>query len=329
VGDSATYPGVARPIVQGINEQVSGLITLLKGITDLPPTLYNSETREFVWGPFDDENSQLQGDTAGVYVREHVEAGADFRFTYVLFRGIGTDEATFAPVIWGGANPDAAGEEYGSGVILWDFEANKAFEDLRNPLQGALTRGRFVALYIHGPDGDQPTTINTIVLASFHNFIPEETPNEAPINLDHLYGHVEDTAENLTFDFVDIAAQGDVQENADAGVLLENLSLRLASVNGGIGRAEVVASGGDLQGATFIGTECWNAMVNRTYFQMDATGLDADGGVTSVETEGAPEDCVGPFSQSLTELNVPSLDSVDPALLAALRGAAQNGIPSE
>ena len=60
-----------------------------------------------------------------------------------------------------------------------------------------------------------------------------ENPDALPINLDHLYGHVNDTANSVVYDFVDIQAQANIH-NESANVL-EDLSLRLAFVNGGIG----------------------------------------------------------------------------------------------
>jgi hypothetical protein len=216
--------------------------------------------------------------------------------------------------------------DYGSGVTLWDFEANKAFEDTHNASHGALTRGRFVALYMKGPDETVATKINTVVLANLFQFVPAENPTNSPVTLDHLYGHVNDTVANMTFDFVDIQAAADVHQNADAGVTLEDLGVRLVFVNGGMGRGEANVSGGDLGNATLRGVECWDAMVKRSYYDLSATGVDADGGITSVSTEGTLAAC-GAFTATLDALGVPSLASVDPDLVNALRNAAATGIP--
>ncbi|MBI5498484.1 MAG: hypothetical protein HY904_26015 [Deltaproteobacteria bacterium] len=327
LGADAEYPAMARPIVLGINGQITALVNALRNLADnLEPTVYNSETHEFLWGPLPDNDSPLAGDSVEVYVRENVPQGdKPFRYEYALLRGMGTDQATFRMVIWGGANPDATNEDYGSGVTLWDFEANKAWLDVNAPAHGTVTRGRFVALYIRGPDQQTPTNVNTIVLANLHAFVPEDNPTAAPVTLDHLYGHVQDTVASHTVDFVDIAATGDIMKT-DGGVVDETLDIRLAFFNAGLGRGEATVTGGDLGTSVLNGVECWDATVNRTYYDLQAdTGADA--GPTTILTEGTVDACGATFSQTLDALHVPSLAAVDAALLQALRNAAANGIP--
>src|SRR5690606_5509963 len=104
------------------------------------------------------------------YIRDAGE-GADFRYHYALLRGVSNDVSTLAPVIWGGANPDATDPDRGSGITLWDFEANYAWEEANNPNFGnePLDRGRFVTLYGAGPDENDPNSEVALVLASFRN----------------------------------------------------------------------------------------------------------------------------------------------------------------
>ena len=122
VGEAALYPQWSWPLVRGVNQAVANMIGLLETVMEHPPTLYNSETQEFWWGPW--PNDDAAGYVA-VYIKDNGD-GADFRYTYALIRGIGRDLANLTPVVWGGANPGPDDSDYGSGITLWDFEANAA-----------------------------------------------------------------------------------------------------------------------------------------------------------------------------------------------------------
>ncbi len=320
MGDPALYPNVSWPIVQGINGSVSNLITVLEMIVATPPTLYNSETAEFVWGPW--PNDDGVGYVAA-YIKDTGEAG-DFRYTYALLRGASNDLATLTPVIWGGATPDPANKDNGVGVTLWDFEANRAFEEANDPNfdPTAGDRGRFAALFGAGPDEDDPEARLTFVVAVFRDFVPADNAGEAPIDLDYLYGRYESQTHSL--DFIDFETQVDVDEPADG--IREDLGIRMAFYDEGTGRAEADAANGSLavnQVAT--GIECWDTSINRTYLQFD---ISETGSMMETYTEGSAENC-GEFNATLSDLEIPSLQDIDPELLAALDDVATNGVPTE
>jgi hypothetical protein len=337
IGETAEYPQFAAPIVEGINQHISGIVDGLRAITDTEPTIYNSETLEFVWGPYDNDDSELADDKVLVYIKDEGE-DADFRYGYALARGIGNDLSTYAPVIWGGAKPDPANEDHGVGVTLWDFEANRVWEDEHNPEHGDLTQGRFAALYMKGLDADNENNETTVVLASLRGIVSEDDPTAQPIDFDHLYGHVEiadpATTEPVgieTFDFVSLEMNADFHPEGNPDGNQELLVLDVVALDAGIGRGEVTVSGGTLDDvgeafAAFDGTECWDATVAQTYLELVATA--DDGAETVVQTDGALEDC-GVFATSLVDLGVPSLDTIPQDLRAALASAAENGIAGE
>ncbi|MEW5854081.1 MAG: hypothetical protein AB2A00_35225 [Myxococcota bacterium] len=334
VGAPAEYPEHAKPIVQGINGSVRFIIETLKAITDQQPTVYNSETLEFVWGPHENEDSAAPANDKWMVYAKDEGTGADFRYTWAILRGIGNDTATYAPVIWGGANPDAdeSNDEYGSGVILWDFEANFAWEEEHNPGHGDLDRGRYITLYARGPDEQDATKVNTFVVAAFRNFIPRDNPTAQAADLDYLYGHVQATDHG--FSFVDFNITGDIHTPATDGgtpsTLQETLGLRLAFFNNGIGRGEARLTGGDVEAEGWTageGVECWGDNVERLYFELNAQGGDA--GTVQVAKEGELTDCHDVFEQSLDALNIPSLADVPAEMMAALDAVATNGIPQE
>jgi hypothetical protein len=319
VGDPALYPNGSYDIAIGINGAVAGIITILDTVTSIEPTIFNSETNEFVWGPYPNEDGI---GFVAAYIRE-AAPDADFRFEYALLRGIDNDIANLTPVIWGGASPDPSNEDYGVGVTLWDFEANRAFEELHNPdfANLVLDRGRFVALYAKGPDENNPAADVAFVLASFRAFVPQDNPMAAPADLDYFYGRFEG---DITVDFLDYETAFDVSEPADG--LAENIGVRMAFLNEGTGRAEADAAGGSLtETQQGLAVECWNAAIQQSYISFQV--LDNGAPIASAE-EGNVADC-GLFTASLSELGVPSLDDVDPALRAALDEVATNGIPAQ
>ena len=320
VGDDAIYPSSSYDIVIGINGAVSGIIQLMEEVVMLPPTVFNSETKEFVWGPWDNEDGIGY---VAAYIRDAGE-GEDFRYQYALLRGIDNDLANMQPVIWGGATPDANNADHGAGITLWDFEANRAFEEANNPDYAnlALDQGRFVALYSKGYDENDANAEVAFVLATFRNFVPQDQPEQAPADLDYFYGRYSDA--EMTGDFLDWEAGIDVSEPADG--VAEDVGVRMLFLNEGTGRAEADAVGGSLADNEEVNvTECWDDAINQTYLLAERV---ADGTPAESYTEGTVEGC-GPFQSSLSELGIPSLDDVDPALRAALDDVAQNGIPAE
>jgi hypothetical protein len=319
LGDPALFPTASWDIVQGINGSVTGIVTVMRTIVDQPPTLFNSATQEFFWGPY--PNDDGYGYVAA-YIRD-AGAGEDFRYHYALLRGASNDVATLSPVIWGGANPDASNPDRGSGITLWDFEANYAWEQANNPDAASLVldRGRFVTLYGAGPDQTNPANEVGIILASFRNFVSKDDPTAEPANLDYFYGRF--VTPNLTIDFLDYELALDVSDPADG--IAENVGVRMAFLNAGAGRAEADAVGGSLTAEQSVSAiECWDVTLSESYLRFDFT----DGAGTVTAEDGTLANC-NLFQASLDEMGVPSLDDVDPALRAALEYIAQNGVPAE
>jgi hypothetical protein len=318
VGDPAMFPTGSQEIVLGINGAVVGIVETMRAIVETEPTVYNSATREFLWGPYPNKDGF---GTVAAYIKDAGE-GSDFRYHYALLRGTSNDVATMKPVIWGGATPDPENKDYGYGVTLWDFEANRAFEEANNPdfASLALDRGRFVAVYGKGADANGEAAL---VVSVFRGFVPKDKPQNAPGDLDYFYGRVTDSAN--TIDFVDWQSSFNVDDDP-ARPASEDVSVRMAFLNEGTGRAEAEASNGDLmasQKAAMV--ECWSPALVETYlsFTTSTNGVE-DGSVT----DGDIANC-GLFKSTFAELKVPALADVDPALMTALDNVAKNGAPAE
>lgn len=316
IGDPAVLPKGSKDIVVGINGSVGHIVDTMKAIVNTPPSIYDSSTKEFLWGPFPNENGV---GTVAAYIKDQGE-GKDFRYAYALLRGADNDVAKMSPVIWGGANPDPDTEDHGSGITLWDFEANYAFEQANNPnaANEALERGRFVAVYGKGKS-DNGTF--GIVLSVLRGFVPKENPNGTPADLDYFYGRFADATNQV--DFVNWAGNIDIS-NDPAKPAAENVNVQLAFFNEGTGRGEASASGGDLaMGQSAEVVECWDKAIGRQFLSFESFTNGVSDGAPA--TEGQAASC-GYFQKSLAELGIPSLDSVDPALKAALDEVATNGI---
>jgi hypothetical protein len=317
IGDPAVLATGSRDIVDGINGSVGGIIETMKTIVATEPTIYNSETKEFVWGPYKSEDGV---GTVAAYIKDQGD-GADFRYGYALLRGVDNDLAKMSPVIWGGATPDPNTEDHGAGVTLWDFEANFAFETANNPdvANTPLDRGRFVAVYGKGQNEKGEFGV---VLAALRNFVPKDKPKNAPANIDYFYGQFDDGTNQV--DFVDYAGNVDISDDP-AQTAAENINVHLAFFNEGTGRGEASVSGGDLaMGQTGDMVECWDKAIAQSYVSFATSTNGTPDGAPAVEGELA---ACGFFQASLSELGVPSLDDVDAELKAALDDVATNGIP--
>ena len=235
------------------------------------------------------------------------------------------------PVIFGGANPDddddSEREDLGQGVILWDFVANQAFLAANPELGASPTQGRFAAGYHRGIEDDGEVV--TIVLSSFRGFVAAEEPDAPPADMDYLYGHVE--AASATYDFIDLHVLGEVHTpEGSSSSELEQLDMRLAFIDRGVGRAEVLVSGSDIQNETYDAlefVECWDDAVAQTYLR--TTPLTDNGDRLTASVDGEVSGCVAPFSRSLDELDIPDLDDLDDDIRDALADLAANGLPAQ
>ena len=313
VGDPALYPNASYDIIVGINGAVTGVVQLLDTIGSVEPTLYNSATGEFFWGPW--ENDDGAGYVAA-YIRE-AAPGSDFRFEYAFMRGTDNDLANMRPIVWGAASPDPNNDDHGVGLTVWDFEADYQFEvDFGNG--GANNdRGRFATLWAQGPDENEPEATVSIIVAVFRDFVPQDSPGAEPADLDYLFGRF--AMDGQAIDFIDWEADMDVSEPVDG--LAESVGVRMVFLNEGAGRAEADATGGSLAvGDSWNGVECWDNAIDRTYLNFEVTGSQP-----ASYTEGELVGC-DLFQATLAESNVPSLQDLPAEIYNGLIELAEGGL---
>lgn len=305
-----------------INAPAKAVIAALEALTSIKPTLYDSEKKQFVWGPFDNDDGHGK---VLVYIQKN-PSDSDFTYGYALVRLDGEDLSTGAPVIWGGATPlgeaDDEGDRSGNGVTLWDFEANRKFEEQYDPdfdPEAAVDRGRFVMLFGRNDEDGARFKFNVAV---FRNFVSKDGERPDPVDIDYFYGHFKGEDGTLV-DFVDWSMQADLcdtgtdtcfEKKSDAENADEQLDFRAAFLNRSIGRAEATVNAGDLTQTVNV-TECWDEDIDRAYI-----GLVVDG--ATIAEEGA---CEAPFEQTIEALGVPTLGDIDPALVERMSCVAESG----
>lgn len=322
-GDSE-LANLAIASARGINGPAVLVVAVLRTITLFPPSVYDSEKQEYVWGPWDNDDGHGK---VLAYIRKN-EAGADFRYSYALVRMEGKDLATAVPVIWGGGTPaseaDPDSDVSGAGVTLWDFEANNAFDEAHDPNYDAdaiRDEGRFAMVFGKGDNADGRFKFNVAV---FRDFLPKDRkPSDQPGNLDYFYGRFVGNDGNA-IDFVDWQLEANlcgteacfedatVEDLASGGQ--ETLGLRAAFLNRGIGRAEASVSGGDLANPLDV-VDCWDKNIDTAYFSVSA-------GPDLMVEQGT---CADPFGATLDDLGIPSLDELDQEMLGKLECAASTG----
>ncbi len=167
---TAELAKLAVATAKAINAPAIATVVTLQALTKVAPTLYDSKKQQFVWGPFDNEDAYGK---VLAYIQKN-DAGADFAYTYALVRLAGNDIATGVPVIWGGATPlseaDEDGDASGAGVTLWDFEANRSFDQTHDPDFSAdepVDRGRFVMLFGRDDSDASRFKFNVAVFSRF------------------------------------------------------------------------------------------------------------------------------------------------------------------
>jgi hypothetical protein len=320
-GNPAALAVESARFARSINAPAVQVVRTLRAIVRTAPSLYDSSKREFLWGPWDNEDGFGQ---LSLYIRQN-EEGADFRYSYALVRMVDDDRADATAVIWGAATPDPDDEDKGVGITLWDVEANAAFEREHDPAFDESAQhggGRFVMLYGHHEEGEREALFNVAVL---RNFVPDDADaNEGPADLDYFYGRVLESNDRR-LDFFDSAISADLcdatadscfenDSNADAP---ESLDFLAVFVDGGVGRAEATVRDGDLDAPVSL-IECWDAGFARTFIHLESDGSE-------VIDDGA---CAAPMDQSMSSLGLPNLSTIDTDLLAALDCVAQHGVDS-
>lgn len=309
-----------------VNAPARAIVITLRALTSIKPTSYDAQKQQFTWGPFDNEDGYGK---VLAYIQKNPD-DSDFEYGYALVRLDGEDLSTGVPVIWGGASPlsepDDEDDSSGTGVTLWDFEANRAFAEQYDPDFDAgapMDRGRFVMLFGRKDEGEARFKFNVAV---FRDFVSKDAENPQPTDADYFYGHYRGEDDTVV-DFVDWSLRADLcdegtdscfEEKSATTNAAEQLDFRAAFLNRGVGRAEATVSMGDLAQAVDV-TECWDQDIDRNYVGFFVGGA-------TIGEDGA---CTAPFDETLETIGVPTLSDVDQELLERMSCVAESGTGCE
>ncbi len=242
-GQTADFYRLTRGVTVGVNVGVGAVLGLVKGITDHPATSINGNTA--VWGPH-------TGDLSPITWRFSVTKNGPQDFDYKLEGKAKQDADTaYVTVLSGNHQPalDASGnasEKLGQGSFTLDWDARQT---LPADVPEEKNVGRAEIAYSRlDPNAD--VTIDV----EFTQVRDEATGGRT----DATYAYVKKAAGGGQFEFM---TNKDIQDNASQA---EHLTIKSRWQQGGAGRADVKATGGDLVSEA-TANECWDTHFDSQY----------------------------------------------------------------
>ena len=253
-GDWARYYVVTRVVTEDVNGMITWILGTVALVTSTQqPTWKDGETREAVWGPYQD--SGLDPVSTGIYVREEDDGSHSWAVFQVPNGGdIETDAVT---IVAGEVDPGSTAKD-ATGIFAADFTAASELDP------AVRLEGSFFVEYDYDANGVAAT-------ASFQDYGTLNGPK-----FDALYAYDEDYAGAGEMDLAWL-------ENVGGSSAEELLTMRSRWQEDGAGRSDATASGGDLSEAGATASECWGTDFHTDYWT-DTFGL--------YEPEGAETDCV-------------------------------------
>jgi hypothetical protein len=337
---AALAPALAEQSLAPVKYTFNLMNETLIELTSFPPTLYNEDTTQLVWGPFEARKDfgtlalfvSQNTDYNPNYFDEEEPAGSPLEYLFALMRGANYDLNTLTPIVLGGSTPNAENPEWGITLLVFDFNTNKEFVEAYGKVSdpGCLASGRFVALRNHGPlldeEGAPTEKTLTSVAGIFRNFIPKNAPGASPIDIDYLYGDI--ASPDSTLSYSNFGAQFDFDGVPET---LENVAVKMAFWSylrrspASSGRAEFVATNDTMAEGQFIqATECWDYNLSKSYFNMASIYGEE---ITPLTTMGTPiTSCDDSLENGLDAIGLPSTEEADPKIKDLLEDIAQNGL---
>jgi hypothetical protein len=255
VGDLADYYQITRRVSRDLNAGAAWVLVLVHTVVQFPATTIDGNV--YTWGP---HSNALDPAEWRLTVTENADGTYDWAFDG---RSKLEADAEFLTVISGHAVPGLEPHR-GSGSFLIDFDASEQVNPLENDGRGTAE----IAYDLENRDGTQATLSIQI------DTVEEIDGGERPVTLQYAYGENADGSGDLQFQL-----HGDLD---DDGSQVEDALIRSRWLTDGAGRADVMASGGDLGSETVTASECWDSTFRRTYYSDSNEWLP---------TEGDPNDC--------------------------------------
>lgn len=229
VGEPAEFYTSTYYHAKELNGLATSIIDLVEAITDYPATTVDETSA--VWGPFSEEREPNE-------FKLTVEKDADVatRFEWAI-EGRPKSAEAFTALAHGAFEPD--GDDRGRGWFVLDFDAIAALDPTEHD------RGRVAYAF-------ERTDENTSVRVHFVG--RDETG--ASFEAGYAFGQSKDGDGFVLFAF---------PEDVHEGALKEDVVIRTRWQPGGEGRADIRATGGDLNAQTLLGSQCWDATFRSTH----------------------------------------------------------------
>ena len=273
------------------------------------PSIYDADTLEFVWGPYDNDYTQLEGDQLVLYIR-YSETN-NFAYQYAVLLLDSNNVSSLTPVIWGGSNPDPDNARFANGVLVIDFTAAEQFTETYYQ-ESTGTHGRFSVLYSFTESEDIDAGL-TLVASKFRNYVSPS--NEVPFSGTNIHGDI--FRDENVINFARFTGESDVHTHDGcsfdcADSELESWSFDMVYRGSGQGRGEAKINGGDAvapygSGDSYITKEeCWNDDFKREYLQVTQGG---DSILNVLESYGESHSCSF-LSTSISQLSLPNEEDI-------------------
>lgn len=284
--DSHFVPAL-RQQQQDIEDFLQPQLDLLALMADRDPSSQDLNQRLSTWGPFVDERVVAVEAELWLTVRSGFapvdssivdagpidqglemplsDSGSDdstepeptghFVAEYTLSRRIKDQGETESAVFWGATymSPDG----WPQGLLVWDFSANRAWEQAYNPVAMHLEDGRSVWTWSSAPSAAEASrTLQHWTQVAWRDFLPASADSsDNPANFDQYWGRLQ--AREKARDFVHLTGPSQLDDDVDSAPEWIDAAINLDDK--GAGRADFSAQGGDIPaGFHAEGQQCWS-----------------------------------------------------------------------
>lgn len=231
-GDKAAFYELTRGVSYFVNGTGYAVLTLVRTITEYPPTKLDEEAGVAVWGPY---TEALSPNTWRLTVRKKGEK----EYVYALDAKAKNDpDDAFVHILTG--DHVSTGKVTGHGTFLLDMDAARTLPEHDKDAQGT-------AAYTYSRDSLEDTLKVDAVFTQV-----KDKESGRLVDATYKYTSDEKTGGSLEFQF-----QGDIDDSK--ATQLENMTLNSRWLRNGAGRSDVKVSGGDLGTVEHTANECWDS----------------------------------------------------------------------
>ena len=336
----ALTPELAEGALEPVRTTLMRVVNLVDEVLAYAPTLYNIDTTELIWGPF---QASTDFGTVALYISENPDynptfleeedpEGSPLQYIYAIMRGASYDLQTLTPIVSGGSTPDDSGEERGLGMVVFDYERERGFVQTHGEVaaEGCLPAGRFAAFYgrdaMRTSDGTDTGNDQSYVLGIFRSYVPKYSTVATPLDIDYFYGNILASTSTISFSNYGLLADFDGQPET-----VEQIAVKQAFFSyhrdgpAGSGRSEITAINETMtEQQAFVASECWDQSLARTYFTMGRVDGESYTLLDSHNTELT--NCDLAFQAGFDAIGLPDAQSADSRLLDLLETLATEGI---